>query len=227
MKGYIHYIPGHEASMKQADDCIRSFQKYNWDVELREGITPKTLEDRDCKLVDGGRLYDMKRKKEEKRFLTKLSCVSNHLRIWREAVATNQDLVFIEHDAICINEFNQSIQNVLILNIEYAFHSPSVLANYDFMKKYMPEASITQKPLPNDYPLRYYKDSIFKGHFMMPGTAAYAVSPRAAKDLLDAVEKYGLDQSDFLINTHNVQIDYIRPSPVRFNRKNLNTSHGI
>ena len=62
---------------------------------------------------------------------------------------------------------------------------------------------------------------------MIPGTAAYAISPKGAKKLLRAAKDIGIDQSDFFINTHNIKIDYVNPSPVKFNSKNLNTSHRL
>ena len=62
---------------------------------------------------------------------------------------------------------------------------------------------------------------------MAPGTAAYALTPKGARRLLDALETHGIDQSDFFINSMNVSMDYISPAPVKFNSKNLKTSHGF
>jgi hypothetical protein len=44
---------------------------------------------------------------------------------------------------------------------------------------------------------------------------------------LKAADKHGIDQSDFFINNHNVEIEYISPSPVKFNTVNLNLSHKL
>ena len=62
---------------------------------------------------------------------------------------------------------------------------------------------------------------------MAPGTGAYCVSPKGAKKLLSAIDKHGFDQSDFMINSKNVRMQYIVPSPVKFNTVNLSTSYGI
>ena len=43
---------------------------------------------------------------------------------------------------------------------------------------------------------------------------------------LGAVTRYGLDQSDYIINSMNVKLQYANPSPVKFNSKNLSTSNG-
>mgnify|MGYP005679954911 FL=1 len=50
---------------------------------------------------------------------------------------------------------------------------------------------------------------------------------KGAKKLLSAIDKHGFDQSDFMINSKNVRMQYIVPSPVKFNTVNLSTSYGI
>ncbi|MEL0255652.1 MAG: hypothetical protein VW930_06880, partial [Burkholderiaceae bacterium] len=61
MKGQIVYIKGHKGSEIQAEQAYESFIKHGWDVDLVEGITPKTLDEQefDYPLVEGGRLFDM------------------------------------------------------------------------------------------------------------------------------------------------------------------------
>jgi len=228
MKCYIHYINGHEGSTRQANEALSSFLYHGWDAHLVEGITPDTLDESefDYPLIEGGRLHDMKRKGEDKYYIKK-SCVSNHIRLWRRCVEEDEPMAFIEHDAICISNFQYDVDELLCLNIEYAFSPPSVLANYPRLQGYTPCGTISPTPLTNDYPLLYYKDNIYNGSRMMPGTASYIVSPKGANRLLKCAEEYGLDQSDFFINSHNVKIDYVTPSPVKFNTTNLNTSHGF
>ena len=73
----------------------------------------------------------------------------------------------------------------------------------------------------------FYLDrkTIYKGHNMTPGTAAYMLTPAGARKLLRAAEKHGLEQSDFIINERNLKMEYISPSIVKFNTRNLNLSH--
>jgi GR25 family glycosyltransferase involved in LPS biosynthesis len=61
---------------------------------------------------------------------------------------------------------------------------------------------------------------------MVPGTAAYAITPKGAAKMLQVTEERGLEQSDFILNDMNVVIEYLNPSPVKFNNINLKTSHG-
>lgn len=229
MKGRIIYIKGHEGSEKQAQTAYESFVSFGWDVELVEGIVPDTLDESefDYPLIEGGRLHDMKRKGESKYYIKK-SCISNQIRLWRDCVDTNTTMAFIEHDAVCVAPpIKYEVDELLCLNLDYAFKPPSVLANYPHLSSYQPEMTISPKPLDSNYPLVYYKQNRYKGYPMIAGTCAYAVSPKGAKRLLESAEKYGIDQSDFFINTHNVKIGYLTPSPVKFNTVNLNTSHGF
>ena len=61
---------------------------------------------------------------------------------------------------------------------------------------------------------------------MAPGTGAYAITPAGAKKMLAATENV-IDQSDFMLNEYNLKIEYVYPSPVKFNTENLSTSYGI
>ena len=62
---------------------------------------------------------------------------------------------------------------------------------------------------------------------MVPGTGAYAITPKGAEKMLDTVDIFGIDQSDFMLNSYNINIQYVLPSPVKFNSTNLSTSYGI
>lgn len=228
MKAFIHYIKNHKASEKQAHQALNSFLRYDWDACLQEGITPDTLDESefDYPLVENGRLLDFYRTQKIK-YKIKKSCISNQIRLWRKVVEQNETMAFIEHDAICIGEWNYTVDELLCLNIEYAFKPPTVFGEKSQYKDYNSPLALSSKPLDESYPLLYYKDNIYKNSFMIPGTAAYAISPKGAKKLLRAAKDIGIDQSDFFINTHNIKIDYVNPSPVKFNSKNLNTSHRL
>lgn len=229
MKGYIIYIEGHKKSTAQAKQALNSFQSYGWDVQLRAGVTPETVKDTEYynkKLVHNGRLYGFK-KEDTKTFETKLSCFTNHLNFWKEVVEKNEPMCFLEHDSICISAFPKiKFNEYLLLNCKYVFSPPSALAQRKFMGFQFPEIKGVN-PFPLSYPLKYYKNNIFKGSDMAPGTASYAITPKGAKKLLEAVDKRGLDQSDFFINSFNVDMEYIFPSLVKFNSNNLKTSHGF
>ena len=227
MKGYIHYVKGHSQSEQQAAEALASFIKFGWDVSLRAGYTPETLPDSeyDYKCIEGGRLEGMLR--EGRGGKIKKACISNQIRLWREVVETNEPMAFIEHDAICIGKGDYIFDEILCYNIEYAFQPPSVLGTLANFRGYKAPLAMSPRALPKDYPLKYYKNTVYKDYLMIPGTAAYAITPKGAKRLLRAAEHIGIDQSDFFINTYNVNIEYLSPSPTRFNSKNLNLSHKL
>ena len=45
MRGQIVYIKGHAESEQQAQQALNSFKKNKWEVELVEGVNPKTVKD--------------------------------------------------------------------------------------------------------------------------------------------------------------------------------------
>jgi GR25 family glycosyltransferase involved in LPS biosynthesis len=222
MKAFLIYIEGHEGSEKQAKSAAESASRNGFDVLMTPGITPNTLElyKKYIEVVNG-RVTNFKRE-NTKTYLTKMSCFFNHIETWKKCVELNEPVAFIEHDSYCVREWNNPHwDEVLIMNMESAFKQPVF-------------SHVSNKPTPslgvNVYdksPLNYRFDNDFKGSLMIPGTGAYAVTPKGAKRLLGALNKYGWEQSDFFINTFNVNLEYIIPEYFTFKHSNLNTSHGF
>jgi len=229
MKGQIVYIEGHAESVQQAQESLTSFQKNNWEVELVKGVTPKTVKDtveyKEFKIIEDSRLFNFE-KENYNRFLTKLSCAINHVKFWKRVVNENETLAFLEHDSISVMDFsNIQFNDYLILNAEYVFKPPSKL-NLNQFRNYEWSGFGINK-LSQNYPLKYYRNNIWKDSFMVPGTGAYAITPKGASKMLEAIEKCGMDQSDYMLNSFNIELQYILPSPVKFNSVNLSTSYGI
>ena len=228
----IIYIKNHKESEIQANQALQSFKKYkNWNPILCEGVTAKTVRDepefKDYNIIENSRLFNFK-KENHHRFLTKVSCAINHIRFWKRAVELNNPMCFIEHDAICTMDCTPetlSFREYLILNAEFVFRPPNKLGMEKFKNFIWPGFGINK--VDSSYPLKYYKENIWNGSNMAPGTGAYAISPTGAKKMLKAIEKYGFDQSDFMINSYNIDMEYCIPSPIKFNRVNLSTSYGI
>lgn len=223
------YIEGHIESMKQSTQGMSSFEIYDgWDVNKYAGVTPenvKSCDEFNWKIIENSRLHNFKQENEN-RFLTKLSCVINHIKFWRRVVDADETMAFLEHDAVCTGDWkNPDFDEYLILNIHHAFRPPNKLGLKQFAHvKFSKEKEVQN--LPEDYPLKYYRDNHWKDSFMAPGTGSYAITPKGAKNMLKVAEE-SLDQSDFLLNTYNVNIQYLSPSPVKFNNVNLSTSYGI
>ena len=223
MKAQIVHLTKNTQSVGQANQALQSFQDNGWDVELVEGITPQTLDSRGrvTKLLEGGRLTHFK----DPRLTIKKSCVNNHILFWEKVVERNETMAFIEHDSLAIDPpQNWNFDDLLILNMEYVFNF-GALRGKGLNRKFKPEFGVSE--LPDDFPLKCkVPNSPFKGSNMMPGTAAYAITPQGAKKMLGVVNTQGIDQSDYIINSMNVKMEYVIPSPVKFNTKNLSTSNG-
>jgi GR25 family glycosyltransferase involved in LPS biosynthesis len=223
MKAYIHYIRNHTPSVLQAEQCLKSFEWHSgWEPELIAGYTPRTLPEHPP-IKEGSRLNNFA-KENQNRYKTKLSCAMNHVRFWERVVELDEPCAFIEHDALCVGGWkNHDFDEYLILNADHVFQPPNKLAinqyrGYKWTKTKAPAG------LPEDYPLVYYRENNWKGSKMAPGTGAYAITPKGAKKMLEVV-KIGIDQSDFMLNTHNINMEYI--TLFKFNSKNLSTSYGI
>lgn len=229
MKGQIVYIADHLESMQQSMQALNSFKMHaHWDVDTVPGITPSNVKKQkefNWPIKTNSRLLDFKRG-DEKRYLTKLSCVINHIKFFNKVIEANEPMAFFEHDAICIGPWlNVDFDEYLILNAEYVFRKPNKLALQQFKDYTFPGESGVHS-LPDNYRLIYYRDNNWNGSFMVPGTGAYAITPKGARKMLETASK-GLDQSDFLLNSYNIHIQYILPSPIKFNKINLSTSYGI
>lgn len=227
MIGQIVYI-SNEKSIKQSIESYESFNNFGWDISRVEGITPDTLNEKDFDFLDvpNGRLESFKIN-EPKKYPIKKSCLFNNLKFCEKVIEADKPLAFLEHDSICISKWlNYDFEDYCFLSFEYAFKPPTALAKHPF-NKYETKSTNGINDFPLDYPLKYYKDTLYKGSIMTPGTSAYALTPNGAKKILYAVEKYGLEQSDFIINSTNVRMQYVYPSPVKFNVINLKSSHGI
>ena len=227
MKVQVTYIPN-EKSIEQAKRSVKSFLDYGYDAELNLGITPNTLDESEFPFtdIDKGRIQSFNIN-EPSKYPIKKSCLFNNLRFARRVLESNESMIFAEHDAVCIGAWGDwTFEDFLFLSFDYAFKPPTVL-NKGKYKKYKLPATKGVSDFPSNYPLKYYKDTVYKNSIMTPGTAAYALSPSGAQKLLNAAETHGLEQSDMIINTYNMRLQYVHPSPCKYAKVNLNTSHGI
>jgi len=227
MKVQITYIPK-EKSIEQANHSLKSFLDHGYDAELNLGITPNTLDESEFPFhdIEKGRLQSFKIN-EPKKYPIKKSCLFNNLRFARRVLESNESMIFAEHDAVCIGAWSDwDFEDFLFLSFDYAFKPPTALNIIIPCRNYKLPTTKGVLDFPSNYPLKYYKDTIYKGSIMTPGTAAYALSPSGARKLLNAAETHGLEQSDMIINTYNMRLQYVHPSPCKYSTINLNTSHG-
>jgi len=248
IEGQITYTPEIDKSKLLMEESKKSFDMYSgWDITPNKGLTKNTWNTTpfDYNLIPNGRLDSMT-KSNDGVLKTKLACVYNNVLFWHTVIEHNRSMVFIEHDIICeSNYLEYEFDEYLILNIEDAVRgNPKLNKNFIFninedgqqieklvdWTKHHNELKTLAEGIHNltdlkEYPLIYYKNNRWASNMMVPGTACYALSPKGAEKLIHAAKIYGLDQSDFIINSATVNIEYVLPSPVRFNTTYINTSH--
>lgn len=225
MKAFLVYVKDHKASETQMKVALKSLVNSNFDVESIEGATPKTLHEYDDvgQHAIGSRAHNFYDQSPDTTYLTKKSCFTNHVRIWKKCVNLGQPVAFLEHDVGCVRAWdNLNFQELLILNIQSAWTQP--VFNHVNTSIYAWDLGINYyhtSPIP-------YRKSVpeFQGSYMIPGTAAYAIQPHAAEKLLKTLDKVGWEQSDFFINTKTVNMQYVTPEYFTFKSQNLNMSHG-
>ena len=227
MKAQIIYVKGHAGSEAQSLQALTSFEMFGWDAERIEGVTPDTLQESDFPYPDtpGSRMSDFK--SQGAKYYIKKACLFNNLKFAQRVLDADEPMAFIEHDALAIEPPDTwDFTEFLSLSYEYAFQPPTCL-NKSPYTEYKLQGVPGTNPFPVDYPVQYYHPALYKGARLTPGTAAYALTPEGAERLLDAAATNGLEQSDYIINSHNLDMQFVWPSPVKYNNENLNLSHGL
>jgi GR25 family glycosyltransferase involved in LPS biosynthesis len=236
MKTWVVYVSGNEISERCLQKTVKSLQTYHWDYEIIEGVTPDTLNENEFPYPDlkGGRLESFLLNPdptEQRKYKIKKSCVYNHLRFAQEVIKRNEPMIFLEHDVVVTAPppSDSGVMEFCFLNIEGAFKKPSVLSTKHKLVTWFEEHNhlLGMNVFGESYPLKYYKETRYKGHNMTPGTSAYMLTPEGAKRLLRFAKDYGLEQSDFIYNEQTIFMQYIYPSPTKFQKINPNLSHKL
>lgn len=232
MRAFIIHTPD-EQSIQYAEHCLSSFEHHSgWEPELFEGVTPKTL-------IEFEQRFPLKRKLKSRMtdflkndpigYVYKKCCSMNHYRLFLRCIEMGEPIAVIEHDSYCVGDWNNSLfEDVLVLNIVSAMQQSQLgrVARYFRRrgKQALPRRGVHDLSV-GDGP-KYHHDPKWNGAQLMLGTAAYAVTPKGAQKMISVYEKDGWEQSDFIINTHNVRIQTIVPELFTFDLPNLKTSHG-
>lgn len=183
MRIIIHYLKGIPESEELAQRALASLTD-GWECEMRVGFTVYTAPA--ASVMEGSQLsrYPSWRQR------TKIACLMNHVRFWREVVAANEPMVFAEHDARCLGE-PPKISDL----------STDVTHLADTAAQAIRKGGLSLLKT-------CYLKNPYRGANIMQGTAAYAVTPIGAQKLLDAFNRNGAEQSDFIINDSVVSISH-------------------
>ena len=161
MKSYVITMVDHEKSVKAAERCIKSAQKYGVTPEIFKAIVPEdNLEEEFAK--DGMSIDDYTVDEKWSKREPSMCCYLSHKALWRKCVELNEKILVLEHDAVFVDK----------LPVNYTFYG---LINMG-------------KPSYGQYKEPIMESGVFplfsKPHGGLPGTHAYMVSPRGAKLLL-------------------------------------------
>ncbi len=226
MRVYIIHIP-HTDSIRYAQAAELSFAKFSgWKPELFLGITKETLPDFEkqypLNIKEKSRAMDFYNT-DRNLYSIKKCCSMNHYRLFLKCVELDEPITIIEHDSHCIGDWKNIIfDDICVLNSESAIQQEVL----------QPIQHINQQPVKqgiadiNYSGLHYRHDPKINGSHIMPGTAAYAVTPAGADKMIKVYENIGWEQSDFIINTAYVRIQTIVPELFTFRLPNLSMSHG-
>jgi GR25 family glycosyltransferase involved in LPS biosynthesis len=166
------------------------------------------------------------KKENHKKYLAKKACFSNHIRIWKHVIKTNEEVLVLEHDAIAVEKWDSpQYDEVLVLNMKSAMSRSIAHAVKPPDSAYEKEG--VQDIKDSGSKLIYNRKNLYTGSYMMPGTASYVINPAGAIKLLKALVEDGWEQSDYFMNTYNVDIKYSVPDYFKLDINNLHLSHGL
>lgn len=227
MRTYIIHIASNSQSVETASLALETSWEHGYDSKLFPGITPETLGrfDTQLKVIKPSHMYDRQIgiNGTRRAYECKYSNFLNHYTLWKSCVASDEPFVVLEHDVIAVRPWdNPEFDEMLVLNMYSGLHEQQ------FNSILKPELKEGVHPYVNPF-LIYRSENRYKGAAMIPGSAAYAISPKGAKRLIDNVKKFGWDKADYIINNKAIKMEYSNPDYFTFSHHivpNQRTSHG-
>lgn len=229
MKAYIIHIVENPKSVETANLCLDTCKEYGYEAYLWSGFTPRTYKEADKKygltVMNPSHMYDRQVGRNGSRYTyeCKYSNFLNHYTMWNMAVETQENVMVLEHDVIAVREWdNPRFSEMLVLNMDCGLHEKQ------FSKILKPKLYDGVGLYQNPY-LIYRSENLWKGAGMIPGSAAYVITPKGAARLIKNVKEYGWDKADYIINTKSVKMEYGHPDYFTFSHHivpNQRTSHG-
>lgn len=173
MKAFIINLSLIPQSANMARDVFNSLKKFNVDAELFEGTyghEASALFEKENRIVhkihyQGKEITGFENKPGHK------GCFHSHYRLWQRCVDMDESIMIFEDDVLIYRGYESvEFEEVLILSVGTEWKLSNRYINL------LEENQDTAKPLS------------FSGECMM-GTSGYAITPKAAKKLLDTYKK--------------------------------------
>tara|TARA_Y100000389_G_scaffold204831_1_gene259995 strand:- start:10386 stop:11081 length:696 start_codon:yes stop_codon:yes gene_type:complete len=228
MKAFIIHIKGNKTSERTAGWVHESCVEFGYEPEMFEGITPKTLHKWDKKynlaVMKPSHMYDRQIGKNGTKYTyeCKYSNFLNHYTLWNKCIELNEPIIILEHDVFAVKAWDADFDEMLVLNMHSGLHQNI----FDSTSK--PSLIEGIHTYVNPF-LNYKAKNIWLNAGMIPGSAAYAISPKGAKRIIANVKKHGWDKADYIINTKSIRMQYVFPDYFELSHYvfgNQRTSHG-
>lgn len=203
MKTYILYNSVNANSVKNAEICLKSFEKFSsWQPELFDGCTPAALDAFQSKYKlkdDRGRFPPT-----HAYFKSKKSCFYSHFTLWLACIELNQPVTIVEHDTYCDGDLPDSFSFTGAVQ----FTAESI---FKHLPQYAKLVNIYKNLLPGLYSFDTLPPTGGWGH-CMAGNTGYGITPAAAEILVNDCFENGWQQNDVLMSTKLCVVEFVVPS---------------
>ena len=193
MKSFVITLTKNEKSCEAASRCIGSAKHYGVNVEIHKAYTPKN--------VDGyflnNNIPSDNFNESWSRTKNAMACFASHHSLWRKAIALDENILILEHDAV----FNRNAVYWFLTDL-------SVKGILNLGKPSYGNFLIPDKQ-PGIYPLFSKSRGAYLG-----GAHAYIVSPNAAIKLIEKSQTEPYPTDIFLSNKRFDFIEEIFPWPI-------------
>lgn len=226
MKTFIIYNEEYPKSKANAEDCLKSFDKFSgWDVQMYNGCWPDRISEYESKygIYDGERTKFKEGAVRQSLREHKHSCFFSHYSLWVMCYTLNEPIVIIENDTTCIADFNVEFDYDQVALIQLTAES---MLN----KKTSNQVSSNYRENLEGYNQRGegIHEVFFKhphGKTYMAGNTGYIITPNAAEYIIEDCKHHGWTQNDLLLSSDFISLYYVNPSPIRYDkRKELKSS---
>ena len=199
-----------EISEQYAINCFKSFAGFRtWLPYLFNGCSPHTLRTYNKRYNIGDDRATWH--KGDARYESKKSCFYSHFELWLKAIEVNEPIAIVEHDTRCIGDLPNDLEfsGAIQLCIESA-------ARLKHIKIYHTDYARLMSRGRGVHAIDICRK--VDGYTPMIANMAYAITPRAAKILVDDCIENGWFQNDELITTKYFDIEYILPSVIEYDK---------
>lgn len=189
MKAYVITLTEKPESVEVANRCIKTGARFGVSVEKWAAYSPQSaVEKWEDVLLEHNHIPVDRFVEKYSRFENCLAAFFSHYSLWKKCIELNEDILILEHDAV----FNNFLPEVHFSGV-MSFGAPS------YGKYVTPQLIGRNKLISKQY---------------LPGAHAYAVTPTAAKVLVDGATKRAAPTDLYLSNANFSFIEEYYPWPI-------------